>query len=263
VDTPERVQQYMIHSQLRPALQVGPFSVHLHPADDAVEKNVAMPGRREIAELRNWLEPLEEAFATHGRVPAIEWLEGYASQLSGTLRELGFREYHQQILLICTTTMLGTVSPIPGLSFIEITDASPIPDVRENLDVNEFGFDPSGARPATDEQAREFRATLGAARAFTARLAGQATSAGMYTAPHLGVTQLMGITTLEAFRGQGLAGALTARMTATALKCGCDLVFLTTDNPAARRAYELVGFQPLGAVLTYVAGDMATGEHVA
>jgi predicted GNAT family acetyltransferase len=52
-------------------------------------------------------------------------------------------------------------------------------------------------------------------------------------------------------------------MAEAAIEHGCDLVFLKTTNPAARRAYERVGFQPLGAVLTYVAGGMATGEHVA
>jgi GNAT superfamily N-acetyltransferase len=251
----------MIASQPRPALPVGPFSVHLHPTDDAVENNVAMPGKPDIADLMSWLESLRDAFAAHGRIPAIQWLEEYAPELAGTLREVGFSENHREILLIYTAKALPAVSHIPGLSFIEITDSSPIPDVRENLDVNEFGFDPAGAQPATDEQATEFRATLGSARTFTAKLSGQAASAGMYTAPHGSVTQLVGIATLEVFRGRGLAGALTARMAETALECGCDLVFLKTANPVARRAYERAGFEPMSAVLTYVASGLATSEH--
>jgi GNAT superfamily N-acetyltransferase len=257
----ERLQQCIIASQTRPALQVGPYSVHLHPTDDAVENNVAMPGKPDIVELMSWLESLREAFAAQGRIPAIQWLEGYAPELSGTLREVGFSENHREILLIYTAKTLPSVSHIPGLSLIEITDSSPISDVRENLDVNEFGFNPVGAVPATDEQATEFRATLGSARTFTAKLSGQAASAGMYTAPQGGVTQLVGIATLEALRGQGLAGALTARMAETALERGCDLVFLKTGNPAARRAYERAGFEPKSAVLTYVAGGLAANEH--
>jgi predicted GNAT family acetyltransferase len=50
-------------------------------------------------------------------------------------------------------------------------------------------------------------------------------------------------------------------MAEVALACGCDLVFLKTANPAARRAYERAGFQPLSTVLTYVASDLATGEQ--
>jgi GNAT superfamily N-acetyltransferase len=256
----ERVQQYII-SQTRPALQVGPFAVQFHPTDDAVEKNVAMPEVPDIVELRKWLEPLQEAFAAHRRIPAIRWLEGYAPELSEPLREAGFSEYELETLLIWTNKTSSTAPSIPGLSFLEITESSSLADVRENLDVNEFGFDPSGGHAATDEQAGEFRAALGTARAFTVKLSGQAASAGMYTAPQGGITQLVGVATLEAFRGRGLAAVLTARMAEVALACGCDLVFLKAANPAVRRAYERAGFQPLSPVLTYVASDLATGEQ--
>jgi predicted GNAT family acetyltransferase len=75
----------------------------------------------------------------------------------------------------------------------------------------------------------------------------------MYTSPEGSVTELTGIATLDRFRGRGIATALTAYMTHSAFTQGCDLVFLTTANPIARRAYERAGFQPVGMVLTYVA----------
>lgn len=135
--------------------------------------------------------------------------------------------------------------------------------MREGLDVNEFGFDPTSAQPATEEQAERFRATLGAARAFTARLDGEGAGAGMYTPPDGGVTELAGIATLDRFRGRGIATALTAYMTQSAFTQGCDLVFLATANPIARRAFERAGFQPVGMVLTYVAHrrQRAASEH--
>lgn len=49
-------------------------------------------------------------------------------------------------------------------------------------------------------------------------------------------------------------GALASYMVQTALEHGCDLVFLRTTSPAARRAYERAGFQPLGSVLPYTEG---------
>ena len=85
----------------------------------------------------------------------------------------------------------------------------------------------------------------------------------MYTPPYGGVTELAGITTLDRFRGRGIATALTAYMTQSAFTQNCDLVFLTTSNPIARRAYERAGFQPAGMVLTYVAshGQGAASER--
>lgn len=48
----------------------------------------------------------------------------------------------------------------------------------------------------------------------------------MYTEPMAGVAELAGIATLEQFRGQGFARALTAYMAYAAFTNGCDLVFL-------------------------------------
>ena len=74
----------------------------------------------------------------------------------------------------------------------------------------------------------------------------------------MGVTELAGIATLEQYRGKGIAAALTAHMASSAFAQGCDLVVLTTSNPAARRAYEHAGFRPVGDVLTYVAAETGT-----
>jgi predicted GNAT family acetyltransferase len=167
---------------------------------------------------------------------------------------MGFSEHQQETLLVCTPeSWLRAPAPMAGLTFITITDASPQDEVRESLDVNEFGFDPTTEQPATDEHAVRFRTTLRAARTYTARLDGYPAGVGRYTTPMAGVTELAGIATLEQYRGRGIAAVLTAHMASSAFTQGCDLAFLTTANPAARRAYEHVGFRPTGDVLTYVA----------
>ncbi len=253
----ERVQQYVIESrrQTRTAALVGPFTVLLHPTDGAIESNVAIPHTPPSeAQVQHWHEALRTAFVSQGRLPAIQWIAAFAPHLASTLQAMGFSEHQRETLLVCTPeTRLRTPAPGAGLTFVTITDASPLDEVRESLDVNEFGFDPTAAQPATNEQAAQFRTTLRAARAFTARLHGRPAGAGMYTAPMAGVTELAGIATLEQYRGQGIASALTAHMASAAFAQGCDLVFLWTANPAARRAYEHAGFQPAGDVLTYVA----------
>ena len=251
----ERVQRYMIarrqakHTMIR----VGPFTVLLDADDDGFESNLAFPHTPATEAPEQWLAPLRAAFASHGRKPAIQWIVGYAPQLEATLQATGFVEHSRETLLVCAPGAMRPTPALPGLTVATITDASPLADARESLDVNEFGFDPANAQPATDEQATQFRATLTTARAFTARRDGRAIAAGMYTEPHAGVVELAGIATLEPFRGQGLAQALTAHMAQAAFANGCDLVYLKTANPVAVRVYERAGFQPNGEDLTYVA----------
>ncbi|HEU0028872.1 MAG TPA: GNAT family N-acetyltransferase [Ktedonobacterales bacterium] len=252
----ERVQQYMIERRARVCAptRVGPFTVLLHSTDEAIESNLAIPvAPLSMTPEQSWREALRAAFASRGRVPAIQWIVELVPHLASTLQAMGFSERQRETLMVCTSqTRPRSPAPVAGLTFIAITEASPLDETRENLDINEFGFDPAAAKPATDEQAARFRDTLAAGRAFTARLDGHPASAGMYTTPLAGVTELVGITTLEQYRGRGIAAALTAHMASAAFAQGCDLAFLTTANLAARRAYEHAGFQLAGDVVTYV-----------
>lgn len=275
----ERVQQYLIERQRQDhtATSVGPFTVLLHPRDDTIKSNVAIlhTPSGEVPEQygRETVEALRAAFVSQRRVPAIRWVAEFAPHLASTLQVMGFREHQRETLLVCPSAARPcTLAPVSGLTFVTITDTSPLDEVRETLDANELGFDPSTAQRATDEQAAQFRPTLRAARAFTARLHGHPAGAGMYTTPIAGVTELAGIATLEQYRGRGIATALTAHLANSAFAQGCDLAFLTTANPVARRAYERAGFQAAGDIVTVVAlvdaaasqiqrdtGDGATG----
>ena len=257
-DVLERIHRYIIASRQVDAepptvMVVGPFTVLLHPSDAAVERNIAVPSAQDVGAPDGWRESLRAAFLSHGRKPAVQWIAPYAPQLETVLQAAGFTEHSRNTVLACAPGELRAPAPLPGLSVITISDVSSVAEMRENLDANAFGFDPAHAQPATDEQAARFLAELTSARAFTARRDGRAVGAGMYIEPREGVTELAGIATLEPFRGQGIAAALTTSMTQVAFANGCDLVYLTTTNPVAARVYARVGFQPIGDELTYVA----------
>jgi predicted GNAT family acetyltransferase len=55
----------------------------------------------------------------------------------------------------------------------------------------------------------------------------------------------MGITTLEAYRGRGIAAAITAELARIAFGLGVDTAILSTDNPIAYRVYRRIGFRPV------------------
>jgi ribosomal protein S18 acetylase RimI-like enzyme len=133
---------------------------------------------------------------------------------------------------------------------LTLSQTSSLEEICEGLNVNALGFD-SQAQPATTQEAEEFRRDLILSRAFTVRLNGQPAGAGMFTDIHEGMTELVGIATLEVFRRQGIATALTAFMTQTAFQQGETQVFLITANEQAGRVYEHVGFRPQATFVVY------------
>ena len=153
--------------------------------------------------------------------------------------------------------MLRPVDDIPDLTVVTLTRDSPLPEIQEGIDVNERGFDPAYTESATEQEAERFRRTLGAARAFTARLDGVAVAAGMFNVPFGGVTRLVGIATLEPYRRRGTAAALTAQITRAAFDSGVELTFLAAASDDARRVYERIGYRVVGTILGY--DDTRTG----
>jgi ribosomal protein S18 acetylase RimI-like enzyme len=151
-------------------------------------------------------------------------------------------------ILACTPATLRPAPGVSGLGFVVLSSESSLAAVQEGLDTNARGFDPAAA-PATEAEARAFRADLIANRAFTATLDGQPVAAGMFTPPIDGIAELAGITTLTPYRGRGIGAALTSEIARVAFAHGVDTAILTTDNPVAYRVYQRIGFQPVAILI--------------
>lgn len=152
-------------------------------------------------------------------------------------------------LLVCTAQTFQPAPVMPGLEFVVLSSESSVADIQEGLDANALGFDP--AAPATTaEEAEGFRSQLVTSRAFTAKLDHQPVAAGMFTTPTDGIAELVGITTLEAYRNRGIAAAVTSEIVRVAFDHGVDLAFLRTDNMVAYRVYERLGFVPVATLLS-------------
>lgn len=248
------LQRYLRWSaaQAADAIAVPPFTLLLQAdaanraADHAVpDAPIAGAVAAAVAELRG-------VCASRGRELRVRFVHEFAPALGSALAAAGLALSASIELLGCTADTLRTPPPVPGLTMVPLDSGSALDDVREGLDTNELGFDPAAA-PVSDELALAFRAGLLTNQAFTARVDGMAAGAGMYNPPHAGVTELVGITTLQRFRGRGVAAALTAYAARAAFAHGAELVFLTTDNPVARRVYRRLGFRALATLVTYQA----------
>ena len=201
----------------------------------------------ESAVLTRPLEQLEslqrEAQQLQVRVQFL-FLAACMPDLAQQLLAAGYERAEPPLFMCCTPETLSSAPPLDGLRVAVSDSSAPLEEVRDGLEVNERGFDPSSTKQFSDEEVQEFRATLVNSRAFTAYLHDQPVAAGMYTEPFDLLTELVGITTLKPFRGRGIARAITAAMTATAFEHGIALVVLGAVDEQAARVYRQVGFRP-------------------
>jgi len=63
-----------------------------------------------------------------------------------------------------------------------------------------------------------------------------------------GVTEIVGVACLPAFRRRGLAAAITTALAEDALRHGVGTVFLSADDEAVARIYGRLGFRTIGTV---------------
>ncbi|HEY4389065.1 MAG TPA: GNAT family N-acetyltransferase [Ktedonobacteraceae bacterium] len=227
-----------------------PFTIFFHPTDASPESNYAIPDVVGDSGLQDSLVRLPSIFTERARKPRLQFIDDESSHLLSVLPSCGWTQEEQSQVMICTPEICRPAPTIPGLAIATLSYESSVEKIREGLDTNALGFDPQ-AEASTIHEAEEFRSSLMLSRAFTAYLHAQPVGAGMFTDIHEGLTELVGITTLEPFRRQGIAAALTAYMAQSAFQQGAALVFLIAANAQAGRVYERVGFHPYATRVVY------------
>jgi GNAT superfamily N-acetyltransferase len=202
-----------------------PFLLLFHPTDASSESNYALPNASESHDAQDNLSSLQRLFTERARQPCLQFIEEAFPHLGPSLHASGWSNIERSAVMMCTPETYRPAPEIVELAIMTLSHESSVEEIREGLDTNALGFDPHAER-ATFHEAEEFRHSLLLSRAFTARLSEQPVAAGMFTEIHEGVTELVGITTLEPFRRRGIAAALTAHMTQYAFQQGATLVFL-------------------------------------
>lgn len=252
----EELQAYLRHAirPLRDVVEVPPFTIYFSSNSDQTYYNYAIPnfpvgGNR--VDINVALNELRAVFASRARQPRFEFVAEYAPELPAVLQAHGFYEETRLQLMLCTPASFMPPVAHPDLHVVTIDQFSSAEMICESMNVNEHGFNPD-TTPVGLAEADDFRYRLGNGRMFTAYLNGQAAGAGMYTAPLDGLTELVGIATLEAFRRQGVASALTAHAAYEAFNQGVAAAFLSAADAQAGRVYERVGFQPYATMLAYL-----------
>jgi ribosomal protein S18 acetylase RimI-like enzyme len=265
VATPERLQAHMraVARQQYDAVRVPPFTLYFHPSDALPYLNYAIPDEApgDGASLAEPLARLKAEFVRRGRRPRFEFVGAVFPALAGALEASGFEIEARPQLMVCTPDGLRDVPAVPGVTVETLPSTGPLDAFREFLLVQRRAFGLGDAGAVSDEDARWLREGLGAGLCFVGREGGRAVAVAMYLDPQEGLTELVGICTLESHRRRGLAGSLTHAALVSAFARGVSVAFLSAADARAGRVYEAAGFTPFGNTVFAVAKGLDSAPH--
>ncbi|QHC27837.1 GNAT family N-acetyltransferase [Streptomyces sp. HF10] len=254
------VQSFAVaHLLRRPAAcRVGGFVVGFDPATTSPYVNYAtpVPGAEptdaDVADLI-------AAFRTRGLMPRLEFAPDAAPGVEPALRRAGFTTEAVHAYLVCTPATLTVpgAAPEPGTTPRAATAPEPGARVRVEAPVTDedyIAIDTAlsgafgGEWPPSAEGAARLRRTEegGGAVRFVRAEDGGCAGGALCSAPAEGTAELAGVGTLPAYRGRGIAAAVTAALAETLFTRGARTVWLEYSGAGSRRVYERVGFRPGG-----------------
>ncbi|MGW4563480.1 GNAT family N-acetyltransferase [Streptomyces sp. NPDC004561] len=245
------VQSFAVaHLMRRPAArEVGGFIVGFDPSTTSPYVNYATPLPGAAPTDRDVTE-LVAAFRERGLRPRLEFAPDAAPDVEPALRRAGFGTEAVHEYLVCTPATLGAPdsTPVPGAP---VRVEAPRTDAEFTaIDValsEAFGHE----WPPSPEGAARLRRTEegGGAVRFVRAPGGGCAGGALCSAPAEGTAELAGVGTLPAYRGRGIAAAVTTAPAGTMFARGARSVWLEYSGEGSRRVYERVGFRPGGTRL--------------
>ncbi|MDT9683642.1 GNAT family N-acetyltransferase [Streptomyces sp. TRM76323] len=246
------VQSFAVaHLRRRPAVvETGGFVVGIDPGTTSPYLNYAtpLPGARPTA---RDVAALVAAFRERGLTPRLEFAPDAAPEVAPALREAGFATEAVHEYLVCAPdTFTPPPAPAP-LVRAPSTDAEYAAVDAALSEAFDGGFAPSAEGAARLRRVQEGGGAVRFVRAPDGGCAGAATC----SAPAEGTAEAAGVGTRPAFRGRGIAGAVTAAVTGSLLARGARSVWLEYSGEGSRRVYERVGYRPRGTRLYLLLPD--------
>lgn len=235
---------------------VPPFTLFFHATDPLPFFNYAIPNASAaFGDLTAPLARLRAEFATRRRVSRFEFVEACAPALAAALEAHGFNLENRAQLMVCPRGSERAAPAVAGLEVAALDAETPLEEFALFLDVQRLAFGLPSPEPATPEDARSLRASLGEGFALEGRIGGRLVATAMIQPGGDGLAELVGVATLEEFRRRGIGGALSSEAVRRAFGLDLSLVFLSAADARAGRVYESAGFSPAGHALFYRAPE--------
>jgi GNAT superfamily N-acetyltransferase len=240
----ERIQHYVrsAASRGRDVERIGPFLATYHPHDElpylsyAIPDDGAEPTPDDVA-------ALVDGYRRRDRLPRLEFLPAVAPAAEAALLTGGFTVEARLAVMTCEPADAVDLAPPAGIALERPATAD---DVRGMLTAQHAAF---GAPPPDDGAV--VRARRGEDLRLLARdiASGLVVGGGVATVPADGASEIAGIGVLEAYRGQGIAGAIVSRLARDLAAHGVTTAFLTPGDDGAHRVYARAGFADTTAML--------------
>ncbi len=216
----------------------------------------AQPTGRDVA-------ALVAAFRERGLKPRLEFAPAAAPAVAPALRAAGFITDEVHEYLVCVPAALrrpgarAGAEPGPDAAYAPAGAFEPhlvqVPSSEEDYAAIDAALSEAftGEFTASPEGAARLRRTQesGGAVRFVRAPGGGCAGGGSCSPPAVGTAELSGIGTRPAFRGHGIAAAVTAALTEAMFDRGAQSVWLEYSGDGSRRVYERVGYRPRGTRL--------------
>jgi ribosomal protein S18 acetylase RimI-like enzyme len=237
-----RIQQSVVANlSSRPApVDSGPFVLGLDPATTSPHINYATPRPGEPITAAD-VAALVTAFRAADRQPRLEYVLDCAPDLEKFLVEAGFTVEERHGFLTCDPADL-----VAADAHHLVREPATRPDRAALVAAQNEAF--GGEPTATDiDIARVERLqSRGGVALMALAEDGACAGGGQATPPADGVSEVAGIAVREPYRRRGIAGAITAGITARLFAAGADLAWLEASGEDSWRVYERVGYRPAG-----------------
>ena len=221
-------------------VETGGFVLGFDPGTTSAHVNYAtpLPG---ITPTSDDVAALVAAFRARGLKPRLEFAPNAAPDVEAALYAAGFTVEEEHEYLVCVT---DSFTPPVDPPLVEAPETDEECMAIDAALAEAFGdeFVPSA------EGVARMRRTLamGGAVGFVRAPDGDCAGAALCSAPAVGTSELAGVGTRPKYRGQGIAAAVTAKLTEVMFARGNTSVWLEYGGDGSRRVYERVGFRPTG-----------------
>jgi ribosomal protein S18 acetylase RimI-like enzyme len=245
-----RIQQSVVANlSARPQpVEAGPFVIGFDPSTTSPNVNYATP-RPGLPITPADVAALVKAFRTAGRTPRLEYVTSCAPGLEALLTEARFTVEARHDYLVCTP---GTLMAQPVPEDFTIADPSTPEQYAALISAQNEAFGGEPTATGADVARIQHLQSRGGIAVMAVTASGDCAGGGQAVPPHDGVGEVAGIAVRAPYRRRGLAGAITAGVTARLFAGGADLAWLEASGEDSWRVYERVGYRLAGKRLYLV-----------
>jgi ribosomal protein S18 acetylase RimI-like enzyme len=201
------------------------------------------------------IEPLRDRQRALGVPQSIEWVTDTIPTLLAAARQAGMATTEYPLMVLDPAAFEPVIAP-PGVEVRLLDDADPA--IEASWAVAAVGFAAQGTavgeQGATERDAQIPALRPGMPAFISARIRdgwsvsaaafadGGPVATGMHQ-PVGGVSEIVGVATLPAYRRRGLGAAVTSLLVEDALQRGVTTIFLSAGSTDVARVYERAGFR--------------------